>query len=125
MQCSAVLRRNALNQSQVCAQCSAEELGGSYEEVVAVIEGADRVREPLGRVRREVVDVLERAVVLEQPFDELVVLFSLPFDSAEHRRAESKLRIGSIAVAACCVGLPVDCGIMAHNDNRSQRSSRL
>ena len=52
------------------------ELGESYEEVVAVIEGADRVREPLGRVRREVVDVLERAVVLEQPFDELVVLFS-------------------------------------------------
>ncbi len=51
--------------------------GETYEEVVAVIEGADRVREPLGRVRREVVDVLERAVVLEQPFDELVVLFSL------------------------------------------------
>jgi hypothetical protein len=93
------------------------ELGESYEEVVAVIEGADRVREPLGRIRREVVDVLERAVVLEQPFDELVVLFT--FNSAEHRRADSKLRMGSIAVAACCVGLPVDCGIMAHNDNRS------
>ena len=123
MQCSAVPRSNALNRRYARSAVRKSELGESYEEVVAVIEGADRVREPLGRVRREVVDVLERAVVLEQPFDELVVLFT--FNSAEHRRAHSKLRIGSIAVAACCVGLPVHCGTMAHNDNPSQRSSRL